>query len=157
MTVRITHTHFRQQCGFLPWRLLATKFKWPPRVSHWNLLYANTWAVDWFSLKNQTTNFASAISCNTILDTVQNHHDFFLVCFRPSMGGSERAHLRYFILACQVEGKSGHDVMLSELQFKWETQLHIKFMDEQWKLESHNFKVLFLQVLAYDTKLLSLA
>lgn len=30
-------------------------------------------------------------------------------------------------------------------------------MDEQWKLESHNFKVLFLQVLTYDTKLLSLA
>lgn len=72
------------------------------------------------------------------------------------MGGSERAHLHYFTLACQVEGKSGHAEMLSELQFKWETQLHIKFMDEQWKLESHNFKVLFLQVLAYDTKLLSL-
>lgn len=48
-----------------------------------------------------------------------------------------------FTLVCQIDGKSGHAAMLSELQFKWETQLHIKFMDEQWKLESHNFKFCF--------------
>lgn len=41
-----------------------------------------------------------------------------------------------FTLMCQVDGKSRHATMLSELQFKWETQLHIKFMDEQWKLKA---------------------
>lgn len=89
---RIACAYFREGFGSLP-----PKFKWPPRISHWELLYANTQAVDWFLLNYQTTNFASAISCNTILDNVQNYHDFFLlislVCFRPSMEGSKEVHV----------------------------------------------------------------
>lgn len=89
---RIACAYFREGFGSLP-----PKFKWPLRISHWELLYANTQAVDWFLLNYQTTNFASAISCNTILDNVQNYHDFFLlislVCFRPSMEGSKEVHV----------------------------------------------------------------
>lgn len=89
---RIACAYFREGSGSLP-----PKFKWPLRISHWELLYANTQAVDWFLLNYQTTNFASAISCNTILDSAQNYHDFFLlislVCFRPSMEGSKEVHV----------------------------------------------------------------
>ena len=110
---RITCAYFKEGFGSLP-----QKFKWPLRISHWELLYANTQAMDWFLLNYQTTYFASAISCNIILDNVQSIMIFpsdLSDMFQTIYGRLKRSTCN-FTLTCQVDGKRGYATVLSELQ-----------------------------------------